>query len=85
MRVVCREGPGDRPVLRIPRRCQGCHLPLQRRSISGSSAESFATDDGDLDLGHVQPAAMDRSVVELELPQETPCFSRLEGVVLERA
>lgn len=45
------------------------------------TAETFPSDDGALDLGHIHLTAVGRRVVELQLPQQLPRLGGLEGII----
>ena len=60
------------------------NLSPQLRLIADTAVQTPSAEDAQLDLSHVQPAAMRRSVMKLEALGDAPSFARLKCFV-ERA
>ena len=68
--VVDGELPADGGSLLVARGLPGGDLGGERVAVADAAVEALAGEQRELELGHVQPAAVDRGVVEVELPEE---------------
>jgi Voltage gated chloride channel len=63
--VLGGEAPVDPATGPVARRLPGCDLPFQGRLVAQAAVQALLGQHGQLDLGHVQPAAMLGGVVQL--------------------
>src|SRR3990170_3825478 len=88
MHFLAGVGNGETP-LNLRSLIIACRLPradrrLHRRGAVNPAVQALAPHHGDLDFGHVKPAAVLRGVVKLELAKDAACFLRGEGLVQRR-
>src|SRR5579859_7480635 len=82
--LLCGEAPADGTMRRIAFRFESGDAAGEGGSVSYPPREAAAFEDGDLDLGLVEPTAMLWGVVELEALQNASCLGWGERLV-ERA
>jgi single-stranded DNA-binding protein len=82
--VLGREPPVDPTTGPVARRLPGRDLPLQGRPVGQAPIQALPSQHGQLDLGHVQPAAMPGRVVQLQLVGEPLGLGRWERLVQRR-
>src|SRR5687768_16924981 len=79
--VLGPELPVDAAAGGVAPRFPGGDLPLQGRPIRDAAVEALAGQDAQLDLGDVEPAAVRRGVVQLQLLREPSGLGRRERLV----
>ncbi len=79
--VIDGELPGDGGALLVASGLPGGDLGGEGVAVRDAAAEALAGEHRELHLGHVQPTAVDRGVVELQLAQDPPRLVRRERLV----
>src|SRR4051812_25957308 len=79
--VIDGELPGDGGALLVAGGLPGGDLGGERGAVADAPAEALASKHRELQLGHVQPTAMDRGVVEVELPKDASGLGGRECLV----
>ena len=76
--VVQGELPTDGGLLLVPGGLPGGDFGDERVAVADPTIEALASEHRELQLGHVQPSAVDRGVVEVELSEEPARLVRSE-------
>jgi len=82
--VLGGEPPVDSATGAVARRLPGCDLPLQGRPVGQPSVQALSGQHGQLDLGHVQPAAVLGGGVQLQLVGQPLGLGRWERRIQRR-
>src|SRR5215207_58873 len=82
--VIDGELPVDGGALLVASGLPGGDLGDEGVAVADAAAEALARQHRELQLGHVEPTAVDRGVVELQLPEDAPGLVGRERLV-ERA
>ena len=83
-RISGGEAPLDGDGLLIATLLPGTHLTLQFLHRCYAAREALASQSRKLDFGHIQPASMQRRMMDFQFGREPTCFGRRKGVVKGR-
>src|SRR5215472_6404625 len=79
--IVGGKAPRDGAALSITLGLQGSNTLAQVLHTCHATRQTTSREDTDLDLGHIQPTAMFRGVMELDALQDAPGLGRREGFI----
>jgi transposase-like protein len=82
--ILGREAPVDPTTGAVAGRLPRRDLPLQRRPVAQAPVQALPGQHGQLDLGHVQPAAVPGGVVQLQPVGQPPGLGRWERRIQRR-